>query len=325
MNFRKITLKYLAWCPGIESAARFIPAREFDSRLVAPVALMLFTTLFIMVPLSIGSYIESQKPPEDIASVIRVERIQETTYDRNFSDFSSDSLYEVEYEVRCMLDEIITIKDQILQGLRLNEEYKIPIQLGVYKQNVTYEPSDGSITIEIPSIKNPRPWKVDFFPKKRLGRYLFRLLFRSDSVNMFPPGHQPGIVCDPERIIIGRETDFEIRISPFKLTDTTNLKTIRISVVFLESAEEIKYLSSSPEADVQLDGTTMWYCDAQATEFQGHSVKYHLKKSARGTLFLIRIDLVYNVPIYAREKPYFREGPVDFIYHSTISYEYRDR
>lgn len=28
MNFRKITLKYMGWCPGIEAAARFIPDKE---------------------------------------------------------------------------------------------------------------------------------------------------------------------------------------------------------------------------------------------------------------------------------------------------------
>jgi len=31
MNLRKITVKYMGWCPGIEAAARFIPDREIYS------------------------------------------------------------------------------------------------------------------------------------------------------------------------------------------------------------------------------------------------------------------------------------------------------
>jgi hypothetical protein len=30
MNLRKVTLRYLGWCPGIESAARFVPDREIS-------------------------------------------------------------------------------------------------------------------------------------------------------------------------------------------------------------------------------------------------------------------------------------------------------
>jgi len=30
MNLRTLTLKYLGWCPGVDSAARFIPDREIN-------------------------------------------------------------------------------------------------------------------------------------------------------------------------------------------------------------------------------------------------------------------------------------------------------
>ena len=32
MNLRKITLKYMGWCPGVKSAAMFIPDKEISSR-----------------------------------------------------------------------------------------------------------------------------------------------------------------------------------------------------------------------------------------------------------------------------------------------------
>jgi len=34
MNPRKITLEYLGWCPGVESAARFIPDKELSERVI---------------------------------------------------------------------------------------------------------------------------------------------------------------------------------------------------------------------------------------------------------------------------------------------------
>lgn len=34
MNPRKITLEYMGWCPGVESAARFIPDKEFSERVI---------------------------------------------------------------------------------------------------------------------------------------------------------------------------------------------------------------------------------------------------------------------------------------------------
>ncbi|MBD3207283.1 hypothetical protein GF319_13210 [Candidatus Bathyarchaeota archaeon] len=34
MNPRKITLEYLGWCPGVESAARFIPDKELSEKVI---------------------------------------------------------------------------------------------------------------------------------------------------------------------------------------------------------------------------------------------------------------------------------------------------
>lgn len=47
MNLRKISLKYMGWCPGVESAARFVPDREINgwAMAVAGMALLLFVVM----------------------------------------------------------------------------------------------------------------------------------------------------------------------------------------------------------------------------------------------------------------------------------------
>jgi len=40
MNLRRITLRYLGWCPGMEAAARFIPENEIK----IPLSTRLLTT-----------------------------------------------------------------------------------------------------------------------------------------------------------------------------------------------------------------------------------------------------------------------------------------
>jgi hypothetical protein len=47
MNLRSLTLKYLGWCPGVESAARFIPERDVSNKTVIALALS-FTSIIIV-------------------------------------------------------------------------------------------------------------------------------------------------------------------------------------------------------------------------------------------------------------------------------------
>jgi hypothetical protein len=49
MNLRKVTLRYLAWCPGVESAARFMPDRD-----IPPTRIALFTAIVVIT--SVSSY-----------------------------------------------------------------------------------------------------------------------------------------------------------------------------------------------------------------------------------------------------------------------------
>jgi hypothetical protein len=47
MNLRSLTLKYLGWCPGVESAARFIPERDVSNKTVIALAIS-FTSIIIV-------------------------------------------------------------------------------------------------------------------------------------------------------------------------------------------------------------------------------------------------------------------------------------
>ncbi len=49
MNLRKITLKYMGWCPSVKSAAKFIPEKEIN---VSLYALILFALAFVAVQLT---------------------------------------------------------------------------------------------------------------------------------------------------------------------------------------------------------------------------------------------------------------------------------
>ena len=47
MNLRTTTLKYLGWCPGVESAARFIPDRDVSSRTVVSLAISVTSIIIV--------------------------------------------------------------------------------------------------------------------------------------------------------------------------------------------------------------------------------------------------------------------------------------
>ena len=54
MNFRVLTLKYVGWCPGVESAARFIPDRD-----IPPIRIVF--AVFIMASVSASSFLISRE------------------------------------------------------------------------------------------------------------------------------------------------------------------------------------------------------------------------------------------------------------------------
>jgi len=54
MNFRVLTLRYMGWCPGVESAARFIPDRE-----IPPIRIVF--AVFIIASVSASSFLFSRE------------------------------------------------------------------------------------------------------------------------------------------------------------------------------------------------------------------------------------------------------------------------
>ena len=54
MNFRVLTLKYMGWCPGVESAARFIPDRD-----IPPIRIVF--SFFIIASVSASSFLLSRE------------------------------------------------------------------------------------------------------------------------------------------------------------------------------------------------------------------------------------------------------------------------
>jgi len=54
MNLRKISLKYMGWCPGVKSAARFIPDND-----VPPIRIALFVAIVALT--SVSSYLTTQR------------------------------------------------------------------------------------------------------------------------------------------------------------------------------------------------------------------------------------------------------------------------
>jgi len=69
MNLRKITLRYMGWCPGVKSAAMFIPDKEFSSR-----------TLFLTT-VSIASIIVAAITIQNVTEPKEAKTLMVTIYD----------------------------------------------------------------------------------------------------------------------------------------------------------------------------------------------------------------------------------------------------
>ena len=50
MNPRRVTLKYMGWCPGVDNVARWVPDKEYSDRRVAAVSVtVLVATLRLLL------------------------------------------------------------------------------------------------------------------------------------------------------------------------------------------------------------------------------------------------------------------------------------
>lgn len=61
MNLRKITLRYMGWCPGVKSAARFIPERDISSKIFL-LSAVAFVSIIAYSGYTIAQYY--LRPPE---------------------------------------------------------------------------------------------------------------------------------------------------------------------------------------------------------------------------------------------------------------------
>jgi len=73
MNLRKLSLRYIGWCPGVKSAARFIPERDFYSKIFL-LSAVAFVSILAYSGYSIAQYY--LRPPETGPLTV-------TIYDKN--------------------------------------------------------------------------------------------------------------------------------------------------------------------------------------------------------------------------------------------------
>jgi hypothetical protein len=84
MNLRKITLKYMGWCPGIEAAARFIPDKDIPNKIT--VASMLLS-LTILISIGLAAQIFATRPEGPLKVRVDGEVFYDGDFDEDF-DYS---------------------------------------------------------------------------------------------------------------------------------------------------------------------------------------------------------------------------------------------
>ena len=109
MNLRRITLRYVGWCPGIESAARFLPDRDMSrgSLLLAGITSV---SILIVAGLIVLSY---AKPPEWRPLTVTIDGV--TYLDEEFNesfDYSTIRGKRVDFSMPLNTSEFATIGSQ---------------------------------------------------------------------------------------------------------------------------------------------------------------------------------------------------------------------
>jgi hypothetical protein len=123
MNLRKVTLRYLGWCPGVESAARFIPEGELSSKTVLAMAIS-FTSIII-----VGLYIAQNllAPPTSGPLEIKIDGVKYTDEDFD-EDFNYPGLRDsyIDFTIRRNASEFTASGDmesQILEFEKLEDTW----------------------------------------------------------------------------------------------------------------------------------------------------------------------------------------------------------
>ena len=101
MNLWRITLKYMGWCPGVRSAAKFIPNRDIP---LTPKLLGVTVSIFIVLSLSIYAlynYYYVPVPEGPLRIYIGKGTGRQVLYDYEFNEsYDYSRLWGEQYEVR---------------------------------------------------------------------------------------------------------------------------------------------------------------------------------------------------------------------------------
>ena len=325
MNLRRVTLRYLGWCPGVKSASKFIPDREVDNRFIFPVILLLSVALLIAGPASITRYRKSIEPPKiGEARVFREEKLSSWQTQSGSVPYAR---YGVDYRVVFYSEsDIFVLRDKIVQDPETS-------LIGAYSHSenskIHYNATDGGITIEIIEPHKTEIYRDSGQIRTRSGeKYEFDIHFNSTPVSKFVPGFGPEFSWEPNEFYLGQDTDIEVVISPFKIQDTMDLQSVVITAYIQVRNKEITYLSSSPEAKTPSENSCLWAYNGSVSEFGEHRMKYHAKIGDKGPLivFSSRISLNYRKPLYIESDPSFEGADADFgDIGSTFSYGFTYR
>lgn len=98
MNLRKITLKYMGWCPGVKSAARFLP--DYDIQLKPWMLYVSIASIALLYVVSQPSFNAQYPPYEEGPLKVYVGQgaTREVFYDRDFNEtFDYMQLYKYDW------------------------------------------------------------------------------------------------------------------------------------------------------------------------------------------------------------------------------------
>jgi hypothetical protein len=240
-------------------------------RVALALIVLVFVVLLPIGPSTNGRPVVVSDVPE--TTVMRQELLSHTlstVHPRN--ENSSTLSYSIHYHVRFHeATELFIINDQVtpdmLDQYIMHSDERVP-------DNVQFEfnASTGQIQLRIANV-TPGVMFIDT-------RFTLR------DHHLFVQGGAPVTTATPDRFSLGQETEVEIQISPFTLSNPGNLSSVEIWIVVTRESYRI---SSSPRAILQ--GTTEWKAGwlyeatyyPKKTTFDPHSARFHLSVPLKWT------------------------------------------
>jgi hypothetical protein len=152
----------------------------------------------------------------------------------------------------------------------------------------------------------------------------------------FSPGREPLITCYPTELTLGKESTYELTISPFTIQDTERLTHVEIINLVTSTAERRKYLTSSPPISSQpADYVIKWHYTEPPSSFKRHTAQWRVyvideaNVKGRAVLFRTRVNTISDKPIYMSTSPEFQIPKTSKIQFTTNEscyiYQYEHR